>query len=201
MQVNNIANGRNVRHELRTQASILGGFVAVMWVVELLDWLLWHGTLDRLGIRPRTLIGLRGILFAPFLHRGFGHLLANTVPFVVLGWLVMLRRTANFWVVVAITAVVSGLGTWLTGSARSVHVGASGLIFGFFGFLLLHGYFERRLPSIILSAIVLLFYGGLLWGALPQGMGISWQGHLFGFVGGGVAAYLLAERETADTTI
>ena len=187
----------DIGRTLKTQATILGALVALFWAVELVDWIIFRGALDRFGVRPRTVVGLWGILFAPFLHAGFTHLLANTVPFLVLGWFVMVRRLQDFLSVTVITAVISGLGIWLTGASHSVHIGASGLIFGYFGFLLLRGYFERSLSSILWSVFVVFLYGGMLWGVLPRGMGISWQAHLFGFIGGGLAAYLLTERTTS----
>ncbi|HEY9659224.1 MAG TPA: rhomboid family intramembrane serine protease [Allocoleopsis sp.] len=177
--------------EVKAQVLILGSFVAVMWAIEVLDLLL-GGSLDRYGILPRTLIGLRGILFAPFLHAGFAHLIANTIPFLTLGWMVMLRRTSDFFEVTAIVMVLGGLGTWLFGSP-GFHIGASGVIFGYLGFLLSRGYFERRVGSILFSIVVLFLYGGLLWGVFPTNPLISWQGHLFGFIGGIVSAKLLAE--------
>lgn len=180
--------------ELKTQGTILGGFVAVMWILEIVDIVL-GGALNSYGVRPHQLIGLRGIVFAPFLHGGLGHLIANTIPFLVLGWFVMLQETRDFFVVTGITMLVSGLGTWLVGSSNSVHIGASGIIFGYLGFLLLRGYFERNFPSILLSLIVGFLYGGTIWGVLPIQYGVSWQMHLFGFIGGVIAARLLARRK------
>lgn len=180
--------------ELKTQGTILGGFVAVMWILEIVDIVL-GGALNSYGVRPHQLIGLRGIVFAPFLHGGLGHLIANTIPFLILGWFVMLQETRDFFVVTGITMLVSGLGTWLVGSTDSVHLGASGIIFGYLGFLLLRGYFERNFPSILLSLIVGFLYGGTIWGVLPIQYGVSWQMHLFGFIGGVIAARLLARRK------
>ncbi|MEQ8755049.1 MAG: rhomboid family intramembrane serine protease [Coleofasciculus sp. G1-WW12-02] len=180
--------------EVKTQATILGGLVAVMWGLELIDLIIFQGALNRYGIFPRQIIGLRGILFAPFLHGGLGHLIANTIPFLTLGWFVMLQETSDFFIVTAITMVVSGLGVWLIGSSR-VHIGASGLVFGYLGFLLLRGYFQRNVPSILLSLIVGFLYGGAIWGILPTVPGVSWEGHLFGFMGGIIAARLLSERK------
>ncbi|MEQ9666915.1 rhomboid family intramembrane serine protease [Coleofasciculus sp. G2-EDA-02] len=180
--------------EVKTQATILGGLVAVMWVLELIDLIIFQGALDRHGISPRQIIGLRGILFAPFLHGDLGHLIANTIPFLTLGWFVMLQETSDFFIVTAITMVVSGLGVWLIGSP-AVHIGASGLVFGYLGFLLLRGYFQRNVPSILLSLIVGFLYGGAIWGILPTVPGVSWEGHLFGFIGGIIAARLLSERK------
>jgi len=182
-----------IARELKTQAVILGGFVATMWILEIVDWFFLRGALNQYGIVPRRLIGLRGILFAPFLHGNWNHLMANSIPFLTLGWLTMLRETRDFFTVTIVGATVSGLGVWLFG-APGLHIGASGVIFAYLGFLLLRGYFERNLPSILLSAIAGFFYGSLLWGVLPQHTGISWEGHLFGFIGGALAARLLARH-------
>lgn len=181
--------------ELKAQVRILGTFVAIFWIVEIIDRVVFGGTLDRFGIIPHRWIGLRGILFAPFLHGNFAHLIANTIPFVTLGWFVMLQETSDFFIVTAITMLVGGLGVWLFGVPGSVHIGASILIFGYLGFLLLRGYFQRNLPSILLSVLVGLIYGGLIWGVLPSNPGISWQGHLFGFLGGVLAARLIAKEQ------
>ena len=184
---------------LKTRFIILGRLVILLWFLELIDWLLFGVNLDALRIAPRRLWGLRGILFAPFLHVGFAHLAANTLPLLVLGWFVMLRGLREFAWVTAVSILVSGLGTWLIGPSNSVHLGASGLIFGYFGYLLLRGYFERSWPSILGSILVGLLYGGMLFGILPQGVGISWQAHLFGFIGGGLAAYWLANTQHGQT--
>ncbi len=183
---------RGIVNEVKSQVAILGGLVALMWGLEILDLFL-GGALNQFGIRPRSLIGLRGILFAPFLHGNLLHLIANTVPFVILGWLVMLRRTSDFWTVSLIVMLVAGLGTWLFAPPWTNHIGASGVVFGYLGFLLSRGYFERRIGSIVTSVVVGLLYGGMIWGVLPGQIGISWQGHLFGFIGGIIAARLLAE--------
>lgn len=174
--------------------TILFGLVGLMWALELFDLLLLGGALDAAGIRPRTTPGLWGILFAPFLHGGLGHLLANTFPFLTLGWLVMLRRTSDFFVVTPLTILFGGLGVWLFAGTNTVHIGASGLVFGYLGYLLLRGYFERSIPSIILSVVVGVLYGSALWGLLPSQPGVSWQGHLFGFASGVGAARLLGRR-------
>ena len=153
--------------------------------------------MNNLGIQPRSLVGLRGILFMPFLHGGFGHVMANTIPFLVLGWLVMLNGLSDFLVISALIIVVSGLGVWLFGAANSVHIGASGLVFGFFGFLVTRAYFDRSLASILLAILVIIFYGGLMIGILPLWLGVSWLAHLFGFAGGVLAAYVISRRNRA----
>jgi membrane associated rhomboid family serine protease len=184
---------QSIARELQTQAFILGGSVILMWVVEIADIFWFRGHLDRFGIIPRNPIGLRGILFMPFLHGGFYHLIANTPPFLVLGWLVMLREISDFFVVTLVTMVVGGLGVWLFG-APGFHIGASSLIFGYLGFLLLRGWFDRRPAAIVLSIVVGFLYGGFIWGVLPSRPGISWEGHLFGFLAGVLAARLLSRK-------
>jgi membrane associated rhomboid family serine protease len=178
---------------LGSQVIILASVVVVLWGVEIVDQVFLRQGLDRLGIRPRDVAGLWGILFAPFLHGGFYHLLSNTVPLLVLGWLVLLRRLGDFVEVSLIALVVSGGGTWLVGRTNTVHIGASGVIFGYLGYLLFRGYFERSFRAIALSMVVAIAYGGMVWGVLPSNPYISWEGHLFGFVGGILAAKLLAE--------
>jgi membrane associated rhomboid family serine protease len=188
----------SITKELKSQAQILGSTTAGLWVVEIIDTLLRHG-LDRFGIHPRNADWVWGILFAPFLHGSFEHLISNTVPFIILGWLIMIRDTKEFFTVSAITAITAGLGVWLFGAPNSVHIGASGVVFGYLGFLLLRGYFERSLYSILLSVGVGVLYGGVLWGVLPGQAGISWEGHLFGFLGGVLAAKWLAKPKTVRT--
>jgi membrane associated rhomboid family serine protease len=186
----------NLRRRLLRQAIVLGSFVGVLWLLEIVDALVLRGILDGYGIAPRALTSLPAVLVAPFLHAGFGHLLANTIPFVVLGWMVMWRRTTNLFVVFLATAIASGLGVWLFGGAHTLHLGISGVIFGFLGFLLARGYYERSVSAIVVAIIAFLLYGGILWGVLPLQQGVSWQGHLFGFVGGVVTAYVMARQRT-----
>jgi membrane associated rhomboid family serine protease len=178
---------KEVVGEIKTQVVILGTLVAIMWGVELLDTFVFRQEFDILGIIPRTPIGLRGIIFAPFLHGNFAHLSANTVPFIVLGWLIMTQSIADFAIVSIICMVVGGLGTWLFAN-RGIHVGASGVIFGYLGFLLTRYYFDRRITSGLIALFVGCTYGSVLWGILPSVPGISWEGHLFGFLSGILAA-------------
>jgi len=175
------------------QAQILGGFIVLMWVLEIIDQLLLRHRLNRFGIIPRTSIGLRGVLFAPLLHGTWNHLIANTVPLAVLGWLTMLGGSADFAIATAMIWLVSGLGVWLFGAPNSLHIGASGIIFGYFGFLLSRSYFEQDFFSAVIAALVVLLYGPLIWGILPLRRGISWQGHLFGLIGGILTARYLPE--------
>lgn len=180
--------------QVETQVKIIGGFIVLIWRLEVIDQLLLRHRLDRLGIVPRTQLGIRGILFAPLLHGTWNHLMANTLPFAVLGWLTLLQGVPEFTIVTAVVWVVSGLGVWLFAAPHTLHVGASGVIFGYFGFLLSRSYFEQDLRSAAVSVVVALLYGPLIWGILPsRRRGISWQGHLFGFVGGILIARYLPE--------
>ena len=185
--------------ELRVHALILLGMVGLMWAAEIMDQVVFRSQLDRLGIRPLNWGQWWGMFLAPFLHGGFAHLLANTVPFLVLGWLVLLHGLRHFAVVFLTAVLIGGIGVFFFGGPNTVHVGASGVVFGFLGFLLLRGYFERSCVSILVAVVVGVMYGGALWGVLPAGPGISWQGHLFGFVGGGTAARALSRRRSQFT--
>ncbi|MEY3305753.1 MAG: rhomboid family intramembrane serine protease [Pseudanabaena sp.] len=191
-------NLQAIGDELKTQVKILAASVATFWIVFILNEVIFGGRLNALGILPHRFIGLRGILFAPFLHGNLYHIAANTVPFVILGWMVMLRNTKDFYFVSFMSALVGGLGTWLIGRPNSVHIGASGVIFGYFGYLLFRGYFERSFVAIAISIAIAIGYGGMIWGVLPTRSYISWEGHLFGFIGGILAAKLLAPRKTAQ---
>ncbi|MEL6326370.1 MAG: rhomboid family intramembrane serine protease [Cyanobacteria bacterium J06626_23] len=175
------------------QATVLGCILLVLWGLELFDSILLRGALNHLGIRPRTLSGFVGILFAPLLHGSLRHLAANTGPLMVLGWLLLLRGVGDFVIVTAVAWLVSGLGAWLLGGPRTNHLGASGIVFGYFSFLLLIGYFERSPLAIGLAALTGMLYSGMIWGVLPIRRGKSWQSHLFGMVGGGLVAWRLTD--------
>ncbi len=169
--------------------------IGIFWIIEIIDYIFFKGQLDQLGIRPHKLIGLRGVFLAPFLHASFGHLITNTIPFVTLGWLTMIQKTSHFYIVSFLTMIIGGLGIWIFGASGSVHIGSSILIYGYLGFLLLRGYFQKNIPSILLSLVVFFLYGGLLWGIIASSMNISWEGHLFGFIGGGFAAWAIAKNK------
>ncbi len=177
----------SVTRALKGQAIVLGGTLAVFWAVFVINFLL-GGALLTLGVIPRTTIGLRGILFAPFLHGSLSHIVANSIPFLVLGWMVMLRDERHFIPVTLAGMLGSGLMAWLLGAPNSVHIGASGVIFGYLGFLMLSGWYTRSFGSILLSVIVTLVWGSLVLGMMPGAPGISWQAHVGGFLGGALAA-------------
>jgi membrane associated rhomboid family serine protease len=168
--------------------------VAVMWVAEVVDAVVDH-RLDRYGIEPREVDGLDGVLFAPFLHVGFGHLIANTLPFAVMGAVIALEGPLRLLAVTALVALVSGLGTWLVATEGTIHVGASGVVFGYSTYLIARGVFNRRLGEIGIGVVVVVLWGGVLLAGLEPREGISWQGHLFGAVGGVIAAAMLARPD------
>lgn len=166
---------------------------AAMWVLEIVDVVTGHA-LDAFGILPRTLAGLAGIIVAPFLHFGFGHLALNTVGFVALGLLIAVGGALRVVTVTAVTAAVSGAGVWLLSPSQSVTAGASGVVFGYAAYLIVRGLVSRRVGQLGLgAAVIAVFGGGLLAGLLPAA-GISWQGHMFGALGGALAARLLHRR-------
>jgi len=171
-----------------TSAVLVGAVTAVMWVLEAIDYAM-NGWLDRFGIQPRDVSDLPDVFTAPFMHGGFGHLMANTVPFLILGFIAAARGIAKVLAMSLIVIVVGGLGVWFTSSANTL--GSSILIFGFFGYLVGRGIFERRLIDIGIAIAVVLFYGTMLFGVIPGEPGISWQGHLFGLIGGILASWFL----------
>ena len=178
---------RSATRSLKAQITTLGASVTALWATFGVNVLL-GGALLRFGIVPRTTDGLVGILAAPFLHANVAHLVANTVSFLLFGWLVMLRDRRHFGVVTLFAMLGSGLLSWTLGAPGSVHIGASGVVFGFFGFLLLAGFYARSAGSILLSLAVAVLWGGTVFGVLPGTPGVSWQGHLGGFLGGVLAA-------------
>lgn len=178
---------RRAATSLKRQATTLGATIGAMWVTFGVNIAL-GGSLFMYGVIPRNLTGLRGLVFAPFLHGNFQHLLSNTVPMAILGWLVMLRDSRHFVPVTLVSMLGAGIFAWLFGAPGSVHVGASGVIFGYLGFLMLSGWYARSIGSILLSVGVTAAWGSLVLGVLPTQPGVSWQGHLGGFVAGLLAA-------------
>lgn len=172
------------------------GFVAVaamaglMWLVEIADAATgWDP--DTWGIRPHDADRLVGIVTAPFLHADFGHLAGNTVPFLLLGFAIALNGLGRVLAVTAIVGLVGGLGTWLIASESSIHIGASGIVFGYASYLIVRGAFNRSTLELLMGALVAAIWGSaLLSGLLPED-GISWQGHLCGALGGVAAAAVL----------
>lgn len=190
-----MAMDRSERDERRDERQAGFGLVvamlALMWVLEIVDSAADH-RLDDLGIEPREIDGLTGVVAAPFLHDGFGHLTSNTVPFVVMGLVIAIGGLARVAAVTVIVALVGGLGTWLVAPADTLHIGASGVVFGYATYLVSRGVFNRSALELAVGAVVVVVWGGALLGGLLPEEGVSWQGHLFGAIGGVVAARMLA---------
>ncbi|MFH0516482.1 rhomboid family intramembrane serine protease [Streptomyces sp. M41] len=178
----------------RTAAKLMLVWVALLWLLEVVDVLSGHA-LDRFGIVPRTPSDLVDVVPASFVHFGFAHVAANSVPLLVLGFLAALGGIRRFAAVCALIIVADGLGVWLMSPSGTNTAGASGLIFGLFGFLLVTGFVERRPLGVLAGVLVAAIWGGsIVAGLAPTQSGVSWQGHLVGLVAGVAAAFLLRRR-------
>ena len=179
----------------RAAALIMIGLLAWLWLLEVADTLTGH-RLDSLGIHAQEIDGLPGIISAPFLHAGWDHLISNSVPFFVLGFLVLLGGLARWLLSSLISIISSGLAAWLLTPGEVIILGASGLIFGWLTYLLARGLWSRRAGQVAVAVGVLVLYGGLIFGVLPGQAGVSWQAHLGGAVGGVLAAWLLHRQNS-----
>ncbi|MBB5365585.1 rhomboid family intramembrane serine protease [Deinococcus humi] len=168
--------------------------VGLVWIQEIVDLLGFGGRLDYYGIEPRVPGTFWHVLTAPFLHYGFAHLIANTVPLAVLAFMSAVRGVGRFLAVTLVVAVVGGGLVWLFARGGSVHLGASELIFGYLAYLLGVGWWERTPAAIGVAVVAAVLYGGILWGVLPGNPAVSWEAHLFGFMAGLLAALLLHGR-------
>lgn len=181
---------------VRTAAQLMAGWVVLLWLLEVID-VATGNALDDFGIVPRIPSELADIVPAAFLHFGFAHVAANSVPLLVLGFLAALGGIRRFLAVCALIVVADGLGVWLLSPAHTNTAGASGLIFGLFGFLLVSGFVERRLLGVLAGVLVAAVWGGsILAGLAPTQSGVSWQGHLFGLLAGVAAAFVFRRRPT-----
>lgn len=188
-------------HPLRA-AVVITSFTALLYLVELVNLGIFHNSLVSDGIHPRSVAGLAGIVWAPLLHGGWPHLISNTLPVLLFGFLAMASGIGPWIATTAVIWVVSGLGVWLISPGNSVTVGASGLAFGWLMFLLVRGIFNRAVGQIVVALVLLFYWGSVLWGLLPGNADISWQGHLFGALAGVLCAWLVAKasRRPAQVT-
>ncbi|MFE7774407.1 rhomboid family intramembrane serine protease [Streptomyces sp. NPDC057445] len=173
--------------------ALMVGWVALLWALEAVDFATGHA-LDTYGITPRDLTELWDIVPAAFLHGGFGHVAANSLPLLVLGFLAAFGGIRRFAGVVLTVVVASGLGVWLASPPGSITLGASGVVFGLFGYVVVRGFVDRSTLDVVVGLLIAGFYGSILWGVLPTDAGISWQAHLFGLLGGVAAAFLFRRR-------
>lgn len=172
------------------------GLVLLLWVLEFID-LFAGGRLNQFGIQPLDPSGLPGILFAPLLHSGFGHLISNTVPLLVMGTLIA-WLTRKWWLITAGIWLLGGIGTWLIGGIGTNHIGASVIVYGYAAFLVAYGVLARRFAAILAAVAVVLLYGGIVWGFLPVNPRVSWQGHLAGAAAGVIVAFADTRQARRD---
>ncbi len=184
--------------------------VGLMWSIEVWDWLLsllfpsgigGMSFLDDFGIRPRKLLGLPGIVLGPFLHRDFAHLSANSLPLLGLSLILALTGMKRFMSATIIIILATGAAVWVFGRSDSIHLGASGIVFGYLGFLLVKGFIEKRARWIAVSVVLGFLYSGFMYNMLPGKTGVSWESHFFGFLSGILASYLLAHRTLEPTVV
>ena len=168
--------------------------ISFLWMVFLLDTLLFRGGLSRNGIHPREFSHLPGILFSPFLHGTLKHIFGNSVGIVLLGSFILLRSISKFMVVSIISILISGTGIWVIGGGHTNHIGFSGVIFGYLGYLLFTGVFDKKIGSLLITAVSAILYGGMIFGVLPTQPGVSWEAHFFGFGGGVLSAFVLSKK-------
>ncbi len=181
----------------RTNGLILvAAMAAVMWIVEVIDAVA-NQRLDQFGIVPRQVSGLDGIVFSPFLHSGFGHLFANTVPFLILGAVIALNGAIRVIQVTVIVGLVAGVGVWLFAASNTITVGASGIVMGYATYLISRGVFSRRPFELIVGVVIGVVWGGMVLTSLTPTEGVSWQAHLFGAIGGVLAAWMLTQDRPA----
>ncbi|WP_434594611.1 rhomboid family intramembrane serine protease [Streptomyces sp. A5-4] len=190
MQGNTLLQTRSDR--AKAAAALMLGWVALLWALEAIDAA--TGALDTFGLSPREAGELRDVLPMAFLHHGFDHVASNSVPLLILGFLAALSGVRRFVAVAFTIMLVGGLGVWLTAPDHSNTAGASGVVFGLFGYLLVRGFVDRKPVDIAVGVAVAAVYGSLLWGVLPTNPAISWQGHLSGLMGGVLAAFLFRRR-------
>jgi membrane associated rhomboid family serine protease len=186
--------------KVRDALVLVGGFVALIWVLQVFNWAVGYRMDLQLGILPHDVSRLPEIFTAPLLHFSWQHIEGNTVPLFVLGVAAAYRGIGKFLLMTLIVAVVSGLAVWLFQSGNELTVGASGLIFGYFGYVLIRGFFDRNLLDIGIGVVAGVLYWTILQVAIPGTPGISWIGHLGGLLGGVLAAWILRTRNPAEVT-
>lgn len=183
----------------KSELPFMGYILLVMWSINIINWIL-GSPLNILGIYPRSLFGLIGIIFAPILHGNFNHLFFNSIPFFVLGMFILMLGQNFFIAVTVVIAVIQGLLVWIFGR-KYLHIGASGVISGYFGFVLGLAYFSPNLMSLILAFITLYYFGSIILGIIPTSKLISWESHLAGLIAGIALVYLLWQYPNLETLL
>ena len=180
---------------LRAGTTLAVGYLVVEWVVHIVNVLVFGGNLANFGIRPLDFSGIWGIFFAPFLHAGWEHLIGNSIPGAIFCFIVGLSGRRAFWEVSTIVMLMAGMGTWLLGGPGTLHIGASGMVYGWLAYLIVRGIFNRSFAQTVTGIFLGFAYSGLIWGVLPTDAGVSWQGHLFGALGGIVAGMAITSDD------
>lgn len=174
------------------------GYLAIIWSVHIINVVVFGGNLVAFGIHPRDTSSLWNIVTSPLLHADFDHLLSNSVAGAIFCFLIGYSGHRVFWEVTVIVAVTAGLGIWLFGGVGTNHIGASGLVYGWLGYLLVRGIFNRNGTQISIGVLLGFMYSGLVWGLLPLTEGVSWQGHLFGALGGVLAGVFITSDDPPE---
>ncbi len=174
---------------IQDNLALLLGIAALLWVLLLINKMLGY-RLNYLGIVPRTPSGLMGIIFSPFLHGSANHLFLNTIPLLILSCFILVGGQTFFFRVTIIIILLSGILIWLFGR-KAIHIGASALVTGYWGYLLINAYHQPNLMAIALAVVCLYYFGGLFFGLFPSDKTVSWEGHLFGFIAGIATNYII----------
>ena len=182
---------------LRTGLVFAIGYLVVLWGIHIINYAIFGGQLSYYGIHPLDFNGIWGIVTAPLLHDDWEHLMGNSLPGAVFCFLIGLSGRKAWWEVTLLVVLIGGLGTWLLGGPGTNHIGASSLVYGWLAYLLVRGIFNRSLIQIVLGVVLGVAYSGLVWGVLPIYEGVSWQGHLFGAIGGIVAGMTITSDDTS----
>jgi membrane associated rhomboid family serine protease len=184
--------------EARKALTVMLGVIALLWVLQIANWADSYGLDQHFGILPRDIFRLPDILSAPFLHFSWTHIEANSGPLFVFGFLAAFRGVKRFLGVTAVVVVTSGLGVWLFQSSGELTVGASGVIYGYFGYVVVKGLFDRRLLDVAVGVVMALSFAYILVAVVPGTPGVSWIGHLSGLVGGVFSGWLFRSRRSAS---
>ena len=180
---------------LKTAATLTVGFLVVEWVIHIINFLVFRNGLGQYGIHPLDFNGIWGIFTAPLLHANSEHLIGNSLPGAVFFFLIGLSGRKAWWEVTIIVVLIAGVGTWLLGGPGTSHIGASGMVYGWLSYLIVRGIFNRSLTQFLVGLGLGFAYSGLIWGVLPIYEGVSWQGHLFGAIGGIVAGMVITSDD------
>ncbi|HET6500096.1 MAG TPA: rhomboid family intramembrane serine protease [Amycolatopsis sp.] len=182
--------------EARKALWVMVGFLALVWLVQIINWADGYRLSYDFGIRARDLASLPEIFSAPFLHFSWSHIEGNSGPLFIFGFLAAYRGVRRFFGVTALVVIASGLGAWFTAGANTVGAGASGVVFGYFGYILVRGLFDRRPIDFVIGLVMALCFAYQFSSLIPAGEGIGWQAHLFGFVAGVVGGWVFRDRRT-----